>query len=132
LDFILNTHYREGQLSSLKEGLRNLPTGSTEALVWPVDQPLVKLETVRTVLAAFQIERKHLTIPVFDGKRGHPVVYDIAAIHAAFSLKKNQTAKELQQIFSKETTFVEVEDEGVVRDIDTPEDYQKYIKDAGL
>ena len=44
VDFIFNFRYPEGQLSSLKEGLRNLPTGSTAALVWPVDQPLVRVE----------------------------------------------------------------------------------------
>src|ERR1051325_6730092 len=58
LDFIFNFRYPEGQLSSLKEGLRNLPTGSSAALIWPVDQPLVQVETVQLLLKQHVAARK--------------------------------------------------------------------------
>jgi len=132
LEFILNFRYPEGQLSSLKEGLRSLPTGATEALVWPVDHPLVKRETVEILISTFQKERKRITIPVHQGRRGHPVIYDIHAIQTLLSLKSSQTAKDLQAIFSAEISLADVEDPAILIDIDTPDDYQKYIKDSAL
>jgi len=127
VDFIFNFRYPEGQLSSLKEGLRNLPTGSTAALVWPVDQPLVRVDTLKQLLKEHGAARKHVTIPVYDSRHGHPVIYDVDAIHTALSLKAPQTAKELQTIYANDLLLVNVSDEGVIRDIDTPEDFQKYI-----
>lgn len=132
VDFIFNFRYPEGQLSSLKEGLRNLPTGSTSALVWPVDQPLVRTETVQLLIAQHTAARNHVTIPVFESRRGHPVIYDVAAIHTLLSLKTTQTAKDLQTIYANEILQVDVSDPGVVQDIDTPEDYQKYINSAAF
>lgn len=131
-DIIFNYRYKEGQLSSLKEGLRNLATGSTEVLVWPVDQPLVTTETVQVLLESYRRNRNHVTIPVFQSKHGHPVLYDAVAIHSVLRLSSTQTARELQKIYEKEINFVEVEDPGVLLDIDTPEDYKTYVTDAGL
>jgi molybdenum cofactor cytidylyltransferase len=130
VDFIFNFRYPEGQLSSLKEGLRNLPTGSSAALVWPVDQPLVRVDTVKLLLKEHEAARKHVTIPVYDSRHGHPVIYDVTAIHTALSLKAPQTAKELQTIYANDLLLVNVADEGVIRDIDRPEDFQKYITDG--
>ena len=132
MELILNLRYREGQLSSLKEGLRSLPTNSTEALVWPVDQPLVKAETVKKMLEISRSERKHVTIPVYQGRRGHPVIYDVVAIQTLLSLRSHQTAKEIQAIYATGTSLLEVDDPAVLVDIDTPKDYQQHIKGSGL
>lgn len=131
IDILFNYRYKEGQISSLKEGLRNLATGLTEALVWPVDQPLVTTRTVQVLLESYRNEKNHVTIPVFQAKRGHPVLYDVRAIHSLLSLSPTQTAKDLQKIYEKEISFVDVDDPGVLVDIDTAEDYQKYITDSG-
>jgi len=132
LDILLNYRYKEGQLSSLKEGLRNLATGSTEVLVWPVDQPLVKTETVQVLLESYHRNKNHVTIPVFQSKHGHPVLYDAVAIHSVLRLSSAQTARDLQKIYEKEIDYVNVDDPGILVDIDTPEDYKKYITAAGL
>ena len=122
-----NSQYQKGQISSLQMGLRHLPTGSTAALVWPVDHPLVKTETVSLLLSQFKEAKQHLTIPVHDSHRGHPVIYDLHAIRSVLSFGPDQTAKALQSIYAGQITFVSVEDEGVIKDIDTPEDYRKYV-----
>lgn len=133
IEVLFNARHQLGQLSSLKEGLRNLPTGSSEALVWPVDQPLVSVETVQLLIDTYHHTKKRLTIPIYETRRGHPVLYDRHAIQATLALDSaKQTAKELQTIFAADTTLLEVEDPAVLIDIDTPEDYKKYITDAGL
>ena len=96
-------------------------------MVWPVDQPLVEIETARKIVEAYLSNNQALTIPVYQSQKGHPVIYDRIAMDAALALPSHQTGKDLQRIFSAQTTFVEVDDPGVVIDIDTPEDYEKYV-----
>lgn len=128
IEVIFNSRYKEGQLSSLKEGLRNLPTGSSEAIIWPVDQPLVKMETVKLLWDSYRKAKKRITLPEYQSHRGHPVIYDRHAIHTLLTLNTaTQTAKDLQTVYEGETQVVAVEDPGVIIDIDTPEDYQKHI-----
>lgn len=132
INIIRNPHYEKGQLSSLKEGLRNLPTGTTQVLAWPVDLPLVKTETVRKLIDIFQQEKKHVGIPTYQSRKGHPVLYDLHAIQTLLSLSSSHTAKELQTTYAGQISFVDVEDPGILIDIDTPEDYQEHITNAGL
>lgn len=124
---VFNSEYSEGQISSLKTGLRQIPAGALGVMVWPVDIPLVQPQTVRTLISEF--ERKHppIVVPVFEGKHGHPVIYGPTAIQSALALKSNQTAKELRNIYKDEILYVDADDPAVLIDIDTPEDYGKYI-----
>ncbi|HJZ13051.1 MAG TPA: nucleotidyltransferase family protein [Acidobacteriota bacterium] len=129
-EILLNARHQEGQLLSLQEGLRHLPAGARAALVWPVDQPLVKEETALMLINAFNRERATITIPMHAGRRGHPVIYEAKAIKTLLSFGGRQTAKDLQSIYAAETCIVEVGDPAVLIDIDTPEDYSKYITGA--
>ena len=130
VEIVNNAHYAQGQFSSLKEGIRNLPTGASSVLVWPVDLPLVKMETVRQLIDSQAKNHKRLTIPFHDSQRGHPVIYDRQVIHTVLSLSsKKHTAKDLISLYESETDLVAVNDPGVLIDIDTPEDYDKYVSE---
>jgi CTP:molybdopterin cytidylyltransferase MocA len=130
IEILENPHYQEGQFSSLKEGLKNLQNTNEGVIVWPVDQPLVKAETALAIVNAFQRGRSPVTIPVLQSKRGHPVVYGPEAVQTILSMDRSHTAKDLQAIYGDKISFVEVDDPGILIDIDTPEDYRQYIKDG--
>jgi molybdenum cofactor cytidylyltransferase len=51
-EILLNEEYAEGQISSLKRGLRDVPASAAGVVVWPVDLPLVMEQTVFTLIAA--------------------------------------------------------------------------------
>jgi molybdenum cofactor cytidylyltransferase len=125
---VKNENHMKGQISSLQAGIRAFPYDVTAVLVWPVDQPLVEIETVGKIITAFEDEQKALTIPLYQKRRGHPVLYDKRAMEAALALQPGQTGKDLQSLFANELALVNVEDPGVVTDIDTPEDYIRLIK----
>jgi molybdenum cofactor cytidylyltransferase len=124
---IHNLKYSQGQLSSLKEGLRQLPTGSEAAMVWPVDLPLVHVNTVKAIVQAFKQSRKAVVIPSMNGRHGHPVIYGTPAIGSIFTLKGDRTAKDVRTLLKDDVFYVEVSDPGVLIDIDTPEDYRKHV-----
>jgi molybdenum cofactor cytidylyltransferase len=125
---VQNSQYPLGQISSLKAGIRQLPTGVLSAMIWPVDIPLVKPHTVTTLVSEFERQQPPIVIPVFDGKHGHPVIYGHAALQSVLALKADQTAKELRNIYKDQILYVEVHDPAVLIDIDTPEDYTRHIK----
>jgi len=122
-----NTNYQNGQFSSLQEGIRYLPQSCSLALVWPVDLPLVETESITALLDNYQKNSNPLTIPVYGGRKGHPVLYNREALDIALTLAASQTARELRECFLNRIGFVNVEDCGVTIDIDTLEDYRRYI-----
>jgi molybdenum cofactor cytidylyltransferase len=96
-------------------------------MVWPVDQPTVLVETVSKIVSVYENEKKALTIPRYQKRKGHPVIYSSQAMQAALNLESQQTGKDLQTMFAGQTSFVDVQDPGILTDIDTPEDYEKYV-----
>jgi molybdenum cofactor cytidylyltransferase len=126
-DILLNEGFTEGQISSLKVGLRNIPPATAGVLVWPVDLPLVMEQTVFSLIAAFLGNGKAITIPAHNSRRGHPVIYSKAAMEAALTLPPGQTAKNLVAKFQGDILVIEVDDPGILIDIDTPEDYANFV-----
>ena len=125
---VKNEDYRRGQISSVQKGIQQVQSGAI--LVWPVDQPLIQAETLRKLLGSYQREQKNLTIPVYQSKKGHPVIYSRTAMEAALRLLPDETGKDLQSQFATSTHFVEVEDPAILIDIDTREDYSRHISNV--
>jgi CTP:molybdopterin cytidylyltransferase MocA len=127
---LFNPDYSLGQFSSLQRGVRNLPTGIKQVLVWPVDMPLVRKDTVEKLIAAAL--QQPMIVPTFSGKKGHPVIYNSQALLRILTMKPTQTAKELVVHFEGRLAQIKVDDPGILIDIDTPEDYERYIKHGDL
>jgi molybdenum cofactor cytidylyltransferase len=126
---VFNAQYPLGQFSSLQAGLREIPKETEFAIVWPVDLPLVRKETVSTLL---QTARNPITVPVYHGKKGHPVIYNAETIKKILSMEPTHTGKDLFEYFKDRITLIDVEDAAVLIDIDTPEDYERHIKRGDL
>jgi molybdenum cofactor cytidylyltransferase len=100
--------------------------------VWPVDLPLVNLNTVQILLDVAQQKNNPITVPVCSGKRGHPVLYNSEALKKILEMKPTETAKQLLQYFAEKISQVEIQDPAVLIDIDTPEDYDRHITRGDL
>jgi molybdenum cofactor cytidylyltransferase len=129
---VFNSQHQLGQFSSLQTGLRELPKQTEFVIVWPVDLPLVRKETVASLLAAAQTQKNPITVPLYQGRKGHPVIYSAETITKILLMESTHTGKELFEHFEGRITFTDVEDPAVLIDIDTPEDYERYIKRGDL
>ncbi len=108
-----------GMLSSIQEGVR---TANGDALlVLPGDMPYVRPQTVRLVLDRFQLEHA-IVSPRFGGKRGHPVAMPIALRDEI--LAAPATANLHEVLKRHDRVDVDVDDPGIVRDVDRPEDLE--------
>ncbi|HYT77531.1 MAG TPA: nucleotidyltransferase family protein [Vicinamibacterales bacterium] len=120
---IVNPAPDAGQLSSLLAGLDALDTPEVDAvLVTLVDVPLIQPSTVRTLLARAAASAAPIVRAVHRGRHGHPVIFKRAVFDA---LRRADPAVGAKAVFAGVTVEnVEVDDPGVVDDIDTPEDYE--------
>ena len=78
----------------------------------------------RAMVATWRARRPRILLPSYQGKHGHPVVLSALGIDEIISLPPAATLKTYTSAYASETLEVPVEDPAVVRDIDTPADYE--------
>src|SRR5665647_3754923 len=74
--YCYNDNYREGMLSSVKCGFRNLPSDYKAVLVFQGDQPFITPIAINIVIEAFLLSGKGIVIPTYQNRRGHPLLID--------------------------------------------------------
>lgn len=123
---VVNPEPARGQLSSLQEGLKGLtPTGT---LVCLVDHPSVTVETYRGLADRLRQEPDAVVLTRYHGKHGHPVA--LGERHAAFALTLEPTDT-MRAVLKREPAAIrdlDVIDDGVRWDVDTPADYTRLVK----
>jgi molybdenum cofactor cytidylyltransferase len=125
---IVNEHPEQGQVSSLKLAMRALDFSTDCCVVWPVDVPLVNAQDVRALIDAYAKWRASLMrifIPTHHGTRGHPMLVDIGFRQPFMELKESETARTVIDANPTQVMEVATENEGILRDIDTPDQYRK-------
>jgi molybdenum cofactor cytidylyltransferase len=142
--FIVNPDPRRGQLSSLQTALAGAPADFEGFLFIPVDCPAVAEETVRRLAAAFA-RRDPATlfvIPRYDQRhdqrhgqaggqrRGHPVFAAPPIAREILALPPNAQARDVVHRHVPDTLYVDVDDAGILADIDDPAAYRQLIEAA--
>jgi|SRR5713226_1768928 len=127
---VLNPDYSKGQLSSLGAAIRSLQTDSAQVdgvLVHLVDHPFIDSALVDKMIDRFFESKRLIVIPTYKGKRGHPVLLSSALFPELLAAPLDQGAKVVVRAHPDETLELETEDQGVVIDVDTPEEYRQYV-----
>ncbi len=116
---VRNRDWKKGQLSSIRAALRSL--GATEAegiLVALVDHPLVTAGVVSALVEAFDRSPGSIVLPVWRGRRGHPVLFP-ARFHPELAAAPDDVgARAVVWAHPSDVVEVATEEEGVVLDID--------------
>jgi CTP:molybdopterin cytidylyltransferase MocA len=120
-----NREFERGMLSSVQAGVRALPPGTNAFLLWPVDQPLVRADTVDRIIAAWEELEAPVVVPVHRGKRGHPTLFSAKLGPELLRAPESEGARAVVHAHEKHLIEVEVDDPGILTDIDTPQAYRK-------
>ncbi|HEX3409442.1 MAG TPA: nucleotidyltransferase family protein [Candidatus Binataceae bacterium] len=127
--FVENPNYTRGQLSSLKVGLAAIICGGADAvIVHLADHPLVSPSTFRALLDGYRETASPIAVARHHGHRGHPVLFDRAVFAELMAAPEDQGARVVVNADPSRVLYVEVDDPGVVLDLDTPAD----LASAGL
>jgi molybdenum cofactor cytidylyltransferase len=130
LSIVENPNYEHGQLSSLLVGLSAAEDDDVEAvMVTLVDLPLISAATVQAVIEAY---RKSSDAPLVRPRRGsrhgHPVIFSRRLFGELRNADPSTGAKPVVHAHAAEEVNVDVADDGAFTDIDTPEDYERFIR----
>jgi molybdenum cofactor cytidylyltransferase len=121
-----------GQLSSLLAGLRKADRPGVRALMAvPVDAPMIAVATVATLIRAFSETAAPIVRPRYGDRHGHPVVFSRAVFDALRRADHSLGAKIVLRAHENAIINVDVDDPGVIGDIDTPEDYERLRNTPG-
>jgi CTP:molybdopterin cytidylyltransferase MocA len=118
-----------GQTSSLRAGLACLAGGARAFLIYPVDYPLIRARDIERLCAVFLAESPPPVVvaPSFQRRRGHPVLVDVALVAPLLALPSGASAREVLAGRAGQTRYVELEDDRVLMDMDTPDDYRRCL-----
>lgn len=120
---VFNPDYEEGMFRSIRAGLEHIE--ADKLFLIPGDYPLVDKATYFSMLKI----HKGIVIPRYKGIKGHPILIDGAHLD---DLKSNSEYKSMRDfVDSHGANFLEVEDKGILRDIDTMEDYRETLSLIG-
>jgi molybdenum cofactor cytidylyltransferase len=120
-----NPDYQQGMSSSLAAGVR--AAGAIDAVIVCLgDMPRVKAQVLDRMIAAFNpIEHRSIVVPTYKGEFGNPVLWGAEHFQRLTSLQGDKGARALIAGLKAEATEVDVDDEGILRDADTPEELAK-------
>jgi molybdenum cofactor cytidylyltransferase len=128
--YCYNESYRDGMLSSVRCGLRNLPESYDAALIFPGDQPLIAPFVTNKLIKAYRETGKGIIIPVYMKKRGHPLLVDKKYRELIYNLNPEKGLRSLAAGNSGDVLEVPVNTPGILKDIDTKEDYLNEINQS--
>jgi molybdenum cofactor cytidylyltransferase len=118
-----NPHPDQGMLSSFLAGLAALSTPVAGAFLCPVDHPEVTVGDIESLARGFRPGR--IVIPVNGGRRGHPVLFAAELFPELMSAPLELGARAV--VRAEPSRVIEVPaSAGVLRDVDTPEEYRAY------
>ena len=123
---LLNQDYRLGQLSSLQTAIRALDASAVPGLlVAPVDHPAVEPEVVTALLETFAAEQPEVLVPIFDGRRGHPVIFSAQLFAELLAAPLEEGARAVVRRHAARE--LPVHDAGILANIDTPDSYRRLV-----
>jgi len=130
---VYNPDYESGEmLSSVQAGLRALDERFDGVLIVLGDQPQLQGYVIARVLEAYASGGKGIVIPSFEMRRGHPVLFGRRHWRGLLELPASGAPRDLVNANADDIAYVNVSTDSILQDIDTPEDYERALRRAGL
>jgi molybdenum cofactor cytidylyltransferase len=129
IDIVYTTSEPDDMLGSAQEGLRLLPPDSPGTFLALGDMPHISTTIITILNVAVDQNPSRIIIPSFGGKGGHPMWIGHDYIKPILNMAPPQTMRDFKQQYLDHIAYVNVESDGILRDIDTPEDYQREVSD---
>lgn len=120
---VFNENYTEGMFSSVKKGI--LQVQQDKFILTPGDYPIIKKETYLKLLS----DDNDIVVPVYKSIKGHPVLIKSRLI---IKILSGEYSSLREFINEKGFSTICTEDDGILLDIDTEENYKDLVKRLSL
>jgi molybdenum cofactor cytidylyltransferase len=118
-----NENFRNGMLSSVQCGFKNLPADFEAVMIFPGDQPFIEPEVINLIIKSYRETRNGIIVPLHGNKRGHPLLIDRRYADEINTLEENEGLRSLSNLHQEDVLEVKTNSPGILKDFDTKEDY---------
>jgi molybdenum cofactor cytidylyltransferase len=123
---VFNPDYAEGEmLSSVQTGLVGLKPGTEAVLIGLGDQPQVQERSVWLVLDEYRKSGASIIVPSYQMRRGHPWLVARTHWEEILGMQPPTSLRDFLHSHQDEIHYVEFDNNSILQDMDTPEDYLK-------
>ena len=120
VEIAVNEDLAGDMASSVRIGRQQLAINVTGVIVALCDYPLVTSDTIAHLVACHTAAPGTILIPTHCGRKGHPTLFPTAALD---ELTEGVTLRDVVHREPLRIQLIEVDDPGILQDMDTPEDY---------
>jgi len=126
-EIVINDEWEQGQLSSIQAALRSLPANIEGMLLLLIDHPLISGALVADLIEAFYSSGKPIVLPLYRGRRGHPLIFSAALFPELMSAPLETGARHVVWQHEGEIQPVETLEEGCVLNLNDPDTLQRTL-----
>jgi len=124
---VFNPSYaKRDMLSSVQVGLTELRPQVEAVLVGLGDQPQVRERSVQLVIEAYRKSGASISVPSYRMRRGHPWLVARDHWDEILAMRSPASLRDFLSDHAGEIQYVEVDNDSILQDLDTPEDYLKF------
>jgi molybdenum cofactor cytidylyltransferase len=120
-EIVINHEWEKGQLSSVRAALRSLPPGTDGILLCLIDHPLISTTLVQDLIEQFYKTKGLIVLPVYEGRRGHPVIFSSALYDELLRAPLETGARAVVWAHRGEVQELPTNEEGCVLNLNDPE-----------
>lgn len=119
-EIVINEHWEQGQLSSIHAALRSLPAGTDGMILCLIDHPLISANLVQNLIDVFYSSHAPIVLPIFEGRRGHPVLFAAKLYSQLLEAPMNLGARAVVWAHGKNIHEYRTNEEGCVLNLNDP------------
>ncbi|HEV3218862.1 MAG TPA: nucleotidyltransferase family protein [Candidatus Acidoferrales bacterium] len=128
---VINSDWEKGQLSSIQAAIRMLDGTPVDGiLLCLVDHPLITSALVNEIVEAFYLGGKSVVLPVFQGQRGHPVIFAKTLFDELLAAPIEKGARAVVWNHPDDVEEVPTEEQGAVLNLNDPEAFKSATGNA--
>ena len=126
-EIVINHEWEKGQLSSIQAAVRSLPAGTDGMLLCLIDHPLISAPLVQELIERFYKSRKAVVLPVYQGRRGHPVIFSATLYEELLRAPLQTGARAVVWAHTADVEEVSTNEEGCVLNLNDPDTLNQAI-----
>ena len=127
IKIVVNQDPQLGSFSTLQSVLRQIPKNKS-ILINPIDIPILNTTELQQIIEM----HNHIVLPNFEGKNGHPIKLHPEFWNTFLSLnptdENSRLDLEIKKASPSKTTTLTVTDSVILKNLNTPDDWEVYSK----
>lgn len=124
-EIVVNDEWKKGQLSSIQAAIRSLPPGTDGLLLFLIDHPLITANLVHGLIQHFYESHAPIVLPVFQGKRGHPVIFSSSLYGELNDAPLDTGARTVVWAHNARLAEFRTDEEGCILNLNDPKAFER-------